>query len=98
MGLCLVRPDGRPAARWQCALRVLLVWVPVAALWGAGMWLEMVYWSWWRAGAAAGWVLWLSSVLWWAGAALLVLYVLLAILYPQRSLHDRLAGTYVVPR
>src|SRR5262249_36298102 len=25
-GLALVRRDGRPAARWQCALRILLVW------------------------------------------------------------------------
>jgi hypothetical protein len=98
LGLALARWDGRKAARWRCAWRTLLVWTPVVALWGTSLWLDV--WSWSTLGAAAGnsWWQWLSAGLWWAGLALLPLYALLAILYPRRSLHDWLAGTYVVPR
>jgi hypothetical protein len=98
LGLALARSDGRKAARWQCALRALLVWVPVAALWAAALWLDVWYWSSWPTGSAALWIPWLSWVLWWAGFLLLPLYVALAILFPRRSVHDWLAGTYVVPR
>ena len=35
---------------------------------------------------------------WWAALALLLLYIVLALWSPEHSLHDRLAGTYLVPR
>jgi hypothetical protein len=34
----------------------------------------------------------------WASLGLLVLFPVMAIRSPERTLHDRLAGTYLVPR
>jgi uncharacterized RDD family membrane protein YckC len=98
LGLSLTRSDGRKAARWQCALRALLVWAPPVALWTITLWLDVWYWSAWPASEPEAWVPWLSWGLWWTGLILLPVYAMLAILYPRRSLHDWLAGTYLVPR
>ena len=38
-----------------------------------------------------------QSGLWWAAGALVVGYIVLAIRRPVRTLHNRLAGTYLVP-
>src|SRR5262249_17528138 len=49
-GLALVRGDGRPASRLQCAWRALLVWTPVTVLLVLSLWLESRYWSAWELG------------------------------------------------
>jgi hypothetical protein len=87
MGLALVRRDGRKAARWQCAWRALLVWVPVVVPLAACLWVKM----------EAPQFRLLHTGLWWLAVAALLAEVILAPLRPQRALHDRLAGTYVVP-
>jgi uncharacterized RDD family membrane protein YckC len=97
-GLALARHDGRPTLRLQCAWRALLIWVPVSALLIVSIWLETWYWSIWPAHRAFDWLLTASFVAWWVSLALLPLYALLALWFPRRSLHDWLAGTYVVPR
>jgi hypothetical protein len=88
LGLALVSANGRPAWRLQCAWRALVVWAPVAALLGVSLWLDAYYpgqarWAW------ANW-----------GGALVVLLggAVLTLRSPARGWHDRLAGTYVVPR
>lgn len=100
-GIALVGRDGRPAARWRCFLRTLLFWLPVLALLAASLALDL-----WRvADARFGWsderialVGWLSWHAWW----LAILYLLGAtfgmIIWPGRHWHDRLIGTYPVPR
>ncbi len=98
MGLTLVRGNGRPALRIQCAWRALLVWTPVVGLAVASVWLDAAYWSAWPDAAAQPWMLAASSAAWWAGLALLPVYAALAVWLPRRSLHDWLAGTHVVPR
>jgi hypothetical protein len=98
LGLSLARSDGRRAARWQCALRDLVVWTPLLALWTASLWLDVWYFVDWTPSEPLWWVPWLSSALWWIGLLLLPLYALLATLYPRRCLHDWVAGTYLVPR
>ena len=98
MGLALVRGNGRPALRVQCAWRALLVWAPVAGLTLASVWLDAAYWSAWPSDAAQPWMLAASSAAWWAGLALLPVYAALAVWLPRRSMHDWLAGTHVVPR
>jgi uncharacterized RDD family membrane protein YckC len=98
LDLALIRSDGRRAARWQCALRALLVWGPVVVLWMVGLWLPVWYWRAWPTADATPWMLALSSWLWWAGAALLAAYAALAVVFPRRSPVDWLAGTYLVPR
>src|SRR5581483_5854053 len=96
LGLALVQSDGRPAARWRCAWRALLVWAPVTGLLIAAMWLEQDYWSAENAGAPAPWLARLSWVVSWSAWALLAAYAVLAVRSPGRGLHDRLAGTYLV--
>jgi uncharacterized RDD family membrane protein YckC len=98
LGLALVRGDGQPAGRFQCAWRATLVWVLPVALGLATAWLESEYWMAWRPGVAPGWMTWLAWLTWWTGVLLFPLYMLPALWSPGRSLHDRLAGTYLVPR
>jgi len=43
-------------------------------------------------------MLWLAWASWWAALALLAIYAVLALWLPSRGVHDRLAGTYLVPR
>jgi len=87
MGLALVRADGRKAARWQCAWRSLLVWSPVVAL----------LWACILAKTYVPQFYFVQSGLWWLAVALVLAYLVLAIRRPSRTLHDRLAGTYLVP-
>jgi hypothetical protein len=87
MGLALVRADGRKAARWQCAWRSLLVWTPVVAL----------LWACILAKTYVPQFYFLQSGLWWLAVALVLAYLVLGIRRPTRTLHDRLAGTYLVP-
>jgi hypothetical protein len=122
-GIRLVRADGRPASRLQCAWRALLVWAPVTAPLVLSCWLDARYWSaggpdtpsdWplaafsraeavmagdpWEPGAPSKWPLAAASASWYAAVGLLLAYVGLALWRPTRAPHDRLAGTYLVPR
>jgi hypothetical protein len=98
LGLALVREDGRPAWRLQCAWRALLFWVPVTALIVGSVGLDLAYWlAWTPEGSPLG-LAWLAYLAWWAGLALFPTYFILALRSPERSIHDRLAGTYLVPR
>jgi hypothetical protein len=94
MGLALVRSNGGRALRIQCAWRALLVWAPVTALLLGSARLDFLSW---QDDEMEG-LAWLSLSAWWLALGLLITYFLLAFWRPSRSLHDRLAGTYVVPR
>jgi hypothetical protein len=98
LGLALVRGDGRPAPRWRCAGRALLVWAPVALLLVGAIWLDWWYWPSWHAGKPSVWLLRLALLSWWAVWPLFGVYVVLALWHPAWAPHDRLAGTYLVPR
>jgi hypothetical protein len=87
-GLALVRNDGRPAARWQCGLRPVLVWTPAFALLCACVAVKCL---------APRWIV-AHNLLWWAAAVLTVGAAVMALLRPQRGPHDRLVGVHVVPR
>ena len=99
-GLTLLRADGRNALRIQCAWRVLLVWAPVTALLLLSCWLDTIVFVNWvkETDASARWAFWLSWISWIAALSLLPAYVALALRSPARALHDRLAGTYLMPR
>jgi hypothetical protein len=88
VGLSLRRASGRRAWRTQCAWRALLFWSPVAALLVLSLWVQTQYPE--RQVLAFG--------LWCSALAVLLGYMLLALWFPTRSLHDRLAGTYLVPK
>jgi hypothetical protein len=96
----LVQADGQPAARWRCALRTLLVWLPIYLLLVLSLTLDL-----WRLVAcwadpdlqlgAAAWMSWLC---WWLAAGLLAFYPWVALSWPDRGPHDLLAGTWLMPR
>jgi hypothetical protein len=100
-GIALVRANGKPALRLQCAWRALVVWLPFVLCLLATMELDDRYWTHWRPPmplAENAWMLWLSWGLWWLALFLLPIYLGLALRYPARGVQDRLAGTYLVPR
>lgn len=98
-GIMLVRSDGQRAARWQCAWRSFLFWLPISALILASMFLDLWFWSLNDPAPAgpAAWLPWLASVAWLMGLLLLPVYAVMALRSPARSLHDRLAGTWLAP-
>jgi hypothetical protein len=98
MALCLVRTSGRPAFRIQCAWRAFVTWVPVVGLLILSALLDFLPWAGGVPGSDFGLTYWLSWMCWVFALALLPAYAAMAIRSPQRSLHDRLAGTYLVPR
>jgi len=94
LGLSLVDRRGRPASPWRCGWRSLVVWGPIllvllsSALWP--LWLDPHQPAAWFEDA------WLGC---WLGVlTLLLVYAAITLNYPDRSLHDYIAGTYVVPR
>jgi hypothetical protein len=97
-GIALLRGDGRPATRLQCAWRAFLVWAPLTGLLVLSFWLEERYWSLWQPDSSPRWLFSLASAVWHAALLLLAGYVLLALWRPVRTLHDRLSGVYLVPR
>jgi eukaryotic-like serine/threonine-protein kinase len=86
-GIGLRRADGRKPSRLQCGLRALLVWSPIAAVFCLAVFVRTNFPD-------------LPVVFWfiWAlGCALPIVFGTLAICMPNRSIHDRIAGTYLVP-
>jgi eukaryotic-like serine/threonine-protein kinase len=87
-GLGLARWDGRPAPRWRCAWRSLVVWVPVFGLLVASVWAQEVA----PTSGRACWVIYGLAL------ALLPIYAASALYSPSCGPHDRLSGLRVVPR
>ena len=84
-GISLVRADSRPAERWRCAWRAFIAWSPLAVLLIGSCW------------ARARDIPYAPEALWALALALAVSYPFLALRRPSRSVHDALAGTYLVP-
>jgi hypothetical protein len=100
-GIALLQRNGKPAARWRCLWRAILFWAPLTLLLALSIWHDHLFWAQWEyAGdrSAVRWLQYLSLIEWYAALGFLVGSLVLALLLPQRSLHDRLAGTYLVPR
>jgi uncharacterized RDD family membrane protein YckC len=97
-GLALVGSDGRPASRLRCAWRAVLVWLPLTAMMLEALLLNGWYWSAAMENLSRPWMLWGAEAFRWSALGLLATYALLAIRSPEQSLHDRMAGTYLVPR
>jgi hypothetical protein len=96
-GVEVVRLDGRPAGRLRCAWRALVAWAPPFALLVAARYLEDTYWRGWAPGADATLTTITVPALQVLAYALIALFLLVAVLQPARGLHDRLAGTCLVP-
>jgi hypothetical protein len=84
-GLRLVRRDGRPAKRIQCAFRTLLVWTPIMLLLLISTLLRSL-------GQQD-----LGLTISWCALGVLGAYVYFSLLFPARSVHDWIAGLWLVP-
>ena len=92
-GLALVRSDSRPAERWRCAWRALIVWSPLTMLLVCACLSRQTLISTpAKVVSAMPWVLWGMAI------AYALICPVLALIFPSRSLHDRLAGTALVPK
>jgi hypothetical protein len=94
LNIAVVRWDGQPASRMRCAGRALLVWAPVLVILASLYWMAVGLGG--SRSVAAFQAAWMSSWQW--ITVLLFLYLILALVFPPRALHDRLAGTFLVPR
>jgi len=88
LGIGIVDRDGRRATRKRCALRALLVWSPIALLLCSSVWLQMHHPQWVLA----------HSLMWFAAFLALPSYLALALVVPDRAVHDRILGCRLVPR
>jgi len=84
LGLAFVTRDGRPAARWQVFLRNLITWCPAYSV---GIYIFVG-----KSGPLE------NNPVVWMGVGLYALLALLNLITPSRSLQDRIAGTWIVPR
>jgi hypothetical protein len=60
--------------------------------------LEDWFWYTWSPAHAHGWVLAVARAASWVTLLLILVHLVFALWSPSRSLQDRLAGTYLVPR
>jgi hypothetical protein len=86
-GIALVASNGRRPSASACGWRAFLVWAPPAILLSSSLISRET------APEAPG----LSLALWITAVVLLFIYIVLALLFPSRCLHDRLARTVLVP-
>src|SRR5262249_23915817 len=84
-GLRLVRRDGRPASRLQCAFRALIVWAPITILLLMSTLLRSLNQQ------------DLGLTVAWCALGVLGAFVYCALVYSARSVHDWLASTWLVP-
>jgi eukaryotic-like serine/threonine-protein kinase len=94
MGIDLVNRRGRHAEGWRCAWRTLLIWAPFFALIMASVWLQDAT----KGLGPEGRPWWIYWIPWWLALIYLAGVGVIALLRPQRGLHDRLAGIYLIPR
>lgn len=86
-GITLVQSDGSPCARLRCALRAIIVWLPIVLLLFL-LWFVQYQFPHWVAIRVM-----LTIML----AFTLISYVVIAIRYPSQPPQDRLLGTHIVP-
>jgi hypothetical protein len=86
-GIALVRRDGRPVGRFRCALREIVLWMPLVAVLLSAAWVQ------------AEWPGWFLGRMIASGCVMVVLvgYVALGFRSPEQGPHDRLFGIWRVP-
>jgi hypothetical protein len=94
MGIDLQNQAGNKAGMFQCGLRSFLIWLPFFALIIASVWIQDTFQDKDRE-SAAWWIYWIP---WWLALIYLVAGAVYTLIWPQRSIYDRLAGVYLVPR
>jgi hypothetical protein len=97
-GVSIVNSRGQPASRLRCAWRTFIIWLPVFALLAVSEQWQISYWAEWEIEDFNSWTPLIFWTLPWIALALVLGYGVIALWFPVRGPHDRLAGTYLVPR
>jgi hypothetical protein len=98
LGIDVVRRDGAPAGRIRCAWRVMVAWLPFVAALTLAVWAEETAWLAWTPEGGGGWRMRLADAAWLVAFVIPVASLAAVVWTPARSLHDRLSGTWLVPR
>jgi serine/threonine protein kinase len=98
LGIDVVRLDGRPAGRLRCAWRALAVWALPFGLLIAARLIEDSFWKTWTPGSDLTVTTIVVPSLQLLALAVLVGSAAAAVACQERAIHDRLAGTCLVPR
>jgi hypothetical protein len=97
-GVRLVRGDGELAGRFRCAWRALAAWIVCVGPLAVARVLEESAWLEWKPGGGPGRLLVAANACWAVAVLVLIAWLVVLVRTPTRSLHDRLAGTTLVPR
>ena len=98
LGLEIVRADGRRAGRFRCAWRALAAWGPPFALLIASRILEDQFWMAWTPGSDMTMTTVVVPAMQALAYGIVIIAAVVAVVSPTRALHDRVAGTCLVPR
>jgi serine/threonine protein kinase len=87
-GIAVARFDSRAAERWRCGVRAAMAWLPATAFLLGSAWIR-------HNGLGPVWLGWVN----WGTALIAILSAIpLAVASPARLPHDRLSGSWLVPR
>jgi hypothetical protein len=86
-GIALVRRDGRPAGRWVCALREVVIGAPMLIVLLLNTWVQALHPDW--VYVRLGFVM--LTVVTFLG------YLIVGLRYTHQGPYDELVGTYMVP-
>lgn len=92
VGVDLQTARGQPAGPFRCGWRAFLVWSPFFALILASLWIQDA------SKTQLSGPLWVYWIPWWLALIYLAACGVYTLLFPQRGLHDRLAGVYLMPK
>src|SRR5262249_26219271 len=98
LGVSIVNSHGQRASRLRGAWRTFIIWSPVFALLAVSVQWQTSFWSKWQIEVFNSWTPFIFWTLPWIAIGLVLSYGVLAFWFPARGVHDRLAGTYLVPR
>lgn len=94
MGIDLQNHAGKRAGMFQCGWRSFLIWLPFFALIIASVWIQDATLD--KEHESAVW--WIYWIPWWLALIYLAAGAVYTLIWPQRSVYDRLAGVFLVPR
>lgn len=93
MGIDLQQSFGQRAGPLRCGWRSMIIWLPFFTLILLSVWVQDAGIVWHQQST-----LWIYWIPWWLALIYLAACGLFTLIWPQRGLHDRLSGVYLMPR
>jgi uncharacterized RDD family membrane protein YckC len=96
-GIAVQTSQGRPAARWRCGLRALIVWLPLLVLLRIPVFSFTIVPHRITYGFSLANQTWIVALVFWGALASLVGGAVYALVRPHRGVPDLLSGTHLMP-